>query len=348
MSLWNSCRLRGRNLLWALTLLACGAGSETGMAREHPIIIAHRGASAYLPEHTLPAKALAHAQGADFIEQDVVLSRDGVPVVLHDIHLDSTTDVTERFPKRRRQDGHYYAIDFSLAELKQLRAHERRNKNGQAVFPERFPAGPGLSQIPSLAEEIALIDGLNTSTGRKAGLYIEMKASAFHRAEGQDLPRAVLEVLEKTGWDQRTQEVFLQSFEPEALRYLKYELKTALPLIQLLGENAWAEDGAVDFDQLKTDEGLDEIATYADGIGPWLMQLYLGVDDGNYLSSDLAQRAQARGLEVHPYTFRRDQLPPGIDSFEALHRLFFLELHVDGIFTDFPDLSRQFREQLLP
>lgn len=311
-----------------------------------PIVIAHRGASAYLPEHTLPAKALAHALKADFIEQDVVLSRDGVPVVLHDIHLDATTNVADLFPDRRRSDGHFYAIDFDLKELRELRAHERRQANGDAVFPDRFPSATGLSGIPTLEEEILLIEGLNRTRAHQAGLYIEMKGSAFHRDAGWDLPAAVLAVLERTGWSERKDQVFLQSFEPDALKHLKDKLGTSLPLIQLIGENAWQEDGAVDYDAMRTDAGLAEVSRYADGIGPWLMQLYLGAqDDGKAVLSDLATRAKAQGLLLHPYTFRADQLPPGISDFAELHALFFEELGVDGIFSDFPDLSVEFRDQ---
>jgi len=314
-----------------------------------PLIIAHRGASAYLPEHTLPAKALAHALGADYIEQDVVLSRDGIPIVLHDIHLEATTDVATLFPDRAREDGHFYAIDFDLLEIKTLRAHERRGQNGRVVFPGRFPEGEGLSEVPTLAEEITLIDGLNHSRGAAVGLYIEMKGSAFHRREGQDLPAAVLAVLERLGWDRRRDQVFLQSFEPEALRYLRFDLGTELPLIQLIGDNAWVEDGTVDFDALRSDAGLDAIAEYASGIGPWLMQLYAGPDEtGDPVLTDLAARAQERGLVVHPYTFRADQLPAGIDSFETLHRIFFQDLGVDGVFTDFPDLTYRLRTALCP
>lgn len=311
------------------------------MATDRPVVIAHRGASGYLPEHTLPAKALAHAMGADFIEQDVVLTHDGVPIVLHDIHLESTTDVAKVFPGRAREDGRFYAIDFSLAEIRRLRAHERRNPDGTAVFPSRFPAIDGLSGVPTLAEEIALIDGLNRSRGRAAGLYIEMKGSAFHDHEGQDLPAAVIKVLTDSGWDQKKGLVYLQSFEPEALKYLKYELGTELPLIQLIAENAWNENASVDYDAMRTDVGLDAVAAYADGIGPFLMQLYRGVDaDGKPRLTDLAARAKERGLLIHPYTFRADQLPPGIDSFEELHSLFFDTLKVDGVFSDFPDRSR--------
>lgn len=305
-----------------------------------PIVIAHRGASGYLPEHTLAAKALAHAMGADYLEQDIVLTRDGVPIVLHDIHLQTTTDVAERFPGRARKDGQYYAIDFSLAEIRQLRVFERRQPDGEAtVFPARFPLTPGLFTVPTLAEEISLIAGLDRSRGKQTGLYIELKAPRFHAAEGQDIARAVLEVLQETGYAKRGSQVFLQCFDDATLRYLRHELHTPLPLIQLIADSSWGEDSAVDYDVLLTPEGLDAVARYADGIGPWLRQIYLGSDPrGEPLFSSLVTDAHARGLLVHPYTFRRDDLPEGIDSFEQLLDLFIGEQQVDGLFTDFPDL----------
>ena len=137
---------------------------------DRPIIIAHRGASGYLPEHTLAAKALAYCQGADYLEQDVVLTRDDHPVVLHDIHLDTVTNVADVFPDRQRADGRFYAIDFTLAELRQLKASERIDLNtGQAVYPNRFPVGSAAFGVPTLAEEIELVQGLNKTLGRQVG-----------------------------------------------------------------------------------------------------------------------------------------------------------------------------------
>ena len=312
-------------------------------AASSPIVIAHRGASGYLPEHTLPAKAMAHAMGADFIEQDVVLSRDGVPVVLHDIHLESTTDVALRFPDRARADGRYYAIDFTLAEIRSLRAQERLDSDGQAVYPGRFPAHTGDFRVPTLAEEIDLISGLDRSRQRRTGLYIEFKSPRFHRSEGHDIAQIVLDVLREKDYDQRSEQVFLQCFDDATLRYLRHELKTPLPLIQLIADPGWGEDSAVDYAFLQTADGLDAVAGYADGIGPWVEQIYLGRNAlGEPVLSELVTLAHARGLQVHPYTFRADALPAGIDSFDALLQLFFLELGVDGVFTDFPDLARTF------
>ena len=309
-----------------------------------PIVIAHRGASGYLPEHTLAAKAAAHVMGADFIEQDVVLSRDGVPLVLHDIYLDSTTDVARRFPNRARNDGRYYALDFDLDEIRQLRVNERVDpQRNAASFPARFPADHSLFTVPTLAEEIELISGMDKSRGRSTGLYIEFKSPNWHREQGHDLVAAVMAVLKETGYDQRPEQVFLQCFDDQTLRKLHSDYKTVLPLIQLIGENEWSEDSAVDYDYLRTPEGLSDIAGYADGIGPWLQQIYLGRDTaGKARLSDLVEQAQARKLAGHPYTFRSDQLPDGIDSFDALLEIFIDQAGVDGLFTDFPDRVRTY------
>ena len=316
---------------------------RSDMTSASPIVIAHRGASGYLPEHTLAAKALAHGMGAHFIEQDVVLSRDGVPIVTHDIYLDSTTDVALRFPDRARPDGRFYAIDFDLREIRQLRVHERTHVDadgqGAAFFPERFPAQPALFTLPTLSEEIALLSGLDQSRGCRTGLYIELKSPNWHRREGLDLASAVLEVLNETGYWNLPEQVFLQCFDDQTLRQLREELRAPLPMIQLIGENSWDEDSEVDYDYLRTTEGLSYIAGYAQGIGPYLPHIYLGkTASGAARFSGLVDSAHACGLQVHPYTFRRDELPTGIDSFEELMDIFFRQAGIDGVFTDFPDI----------
>lgn len=315
-----------------------------------PLVIAHRGASGYLPEHTLAAKALAHAMGADFLEQDVVLTRDGIPVVLHDIYLDSTTDVAERFPGRARSCGRYHAIDFDLEEIRRLRVRERCKtgplRPGEAVYPQRFPAGPALFQVPTLEEEVALVAGLDRSRQRKTGLYIEMKAPNWHHREGLDLAAAVLRVLEDSGYADRPGQVFLQCFDDRTLRRIREDGMSRLPMIQLIGENDWGEDSEADYDYLRTPEGLSYVAEYAQGIGPFLSHIYLGRDSaGAARLSGLVADAQARGLQVHPYTFRRDDLPAGIERFTELLDIFVHQAGVDGLFTDFPDLVVEFLAQ---
>jgi glycerophosphoryl diester phosphodiesterase len=315
-----------------------------------PIVIAHRGASGYLPEHTLAAKALAHAMGANFLEQDVVLSRDGTPIVLHDIHLDSTTDVAQRFAGRARDDGRFYAIDFDLAEIRHLRVHERTHldaaRSGHAVYPQRFPAQHALFDVPTLEEEIIMLAGLDHSRGIRTGLYIELKSPNWHREQGLDLSSAVLDVLDKTGYADRPGQVFLQCFDDQTLRHLRGVLKTPLPMIQLIGENTWGEDSAVDYDYLRTPAGLDYVASYAQGIGPFLPHIYLGSNaSGGARLSPLVNEAHARGLQVHPYTFRRDELPAGIESFAQLLDIFVHQAGVDGLFTDFPDIVIEYLQQ---
>ena len=313
------------------------------MPPTHPIVIAHRGASGYLPEHTLAAKAHAHAVGADFLEQDVVLTRDDVPIVVHDIHLDTVSDVATKFPGRRRPDGRFYAIDFTWDEVRQLHASERFNaKTGQAVFPTRFPVRQSTFAIPSLEQELTFIAGLNVSTGRKAGIYTEIKQPAFHRKAGKDISQIVLEVIEKTGWAADKSLIYVQCFEAPETRRLREELGCQLPLIQLLGEDPWndlVKPGRMD----DLTDALKRVREYSDGIGPSLSQLLQARDaDGFLRTSPLVELAHKLQLKVHPWTIRRDALPKEVESLDALHEVLFSRLGVDGAFSDFPDLTVQY------
>ena len=306
-----------------------------------PLIIAHRGASGYLPEHTLEAKALAFAQGADYLEQDVVATRDDRLVVLHDIHLDRVTDVAERFPGRHRPDGRFYARDFELAELQALNVHERRGADGKAVYPQRFPTGAGRFRVPTLEAEIEMIQGLNRSTGRAVGIYPEIKRPAWHRSEGVDLGARLLELLGAYGFRGREDRVYVQCFDADELRRLRDDLGCDLKLVQLIGENDWGE-AETDYDALRTRGGLERLAGTVDAIGPWLAQLYTpGRHGGRAKSTGLAGAARKLGLAVHPWTFRADDVAPGFASFADMVRWFVRGLNVEGLFTDFPDLARE-------
>ena len=307
-----------------------------------PLIIAHRGASAYLPEHTLEAKALAYGLGADCLEQDVVATRDNELVVLHDIHLDRVTDVAQRFPDRQREDGRYYARDFDLRELRQLNLHERRGEDGRtAVYGRRFPTRSGHFRIASLREEIEMIQGLNRSMERHVAIYPEVKRPAWHRDEGVDVFVLLLKLLAEYGYRKRDDAAWLQCFDAAELKRARKDLGCELRQVQLLGENAWGE-ADTDYGLLKTPNGLRQVATYADGVGPWLGQLYTLADiDGHPVSTGLVSAAHAAGLVVHPYTFRADDLAAGFGSFADMVRWFVSELGVDGLFTDFPDRARE-------
>jgi glycerophosphoryl diester phosphodiesterase len=305
------------------------------------IVIAHRGASGYLPEHTLPAIAMAHAMGADYLEQDVVLSKDDVPMVLHDIHIDTVTDVARRFPARKRDDGRFYAIDFTAAELKQLNASERFDpRTGAAVFPARFPVGQGSFQIPTLEEELQLIQGLNRSTGREAGVYPEIKEPAWHRTQGREISPIVLDLLARYGYKTKADKVYVQCFDEAEVKRIRTTLGYKGRLVQLIEGGGGAND-TPGFARLRTAAGLAEVAKVADGIGPALPDVVTRKADGALQATSLVRDAHAVNLEVHPYTFRADQLPPGV-AFEELLRAAFLDLGVDGIFTDHPDRAVTF------
>lgn len=329
-----------RSLSIALIVWLTGA---TSMADDAPIVIAHRGASGYLPEHTLPAKALAYGMGADYLEQDVVLTRDGVPIVLHDIHLDSVTDVADRFPDRKRDDGRYYAIDFTLEEVRMLRVSERFHwRSREAAFPGRFPLGRSRFEVPTLREEIEFIQGLNRSTGRTVGIYPEIKSPAWHRREGQDISRIVLGVLAEYGYASRDDRVYVQCFDGAETRRLREDLGCQLKLIQLIGENDWGESDS-DYDEMRSAAGLDAIAEYADGIGPWLQHVCRDFEaEGGPTVTPLVRLAHERSLEVHPYTVRNDDLPAGVSHIDALLESLYVTAGADGLFTDHPDLAVEF------
>jgi glycerophosphoryl diester phosphodiesterase len=310
------------------------------MADSDTVVIAHRGACGYLPEHTLEAKAYAHALGAHYIEQDVVATRDNQLVVIHDVQLDRVTNVAERFPDRHREDGRFYVRDFDLAEIKSLTVGERRGDDGiSAVFPGRFPTGVGQFRVPTLSEEIKLIQGLNKSTGRVAGIYPEIKRPAWHREEGVDLSSLVLEQLDDLGYRTKADPVYLQCFDAAETSRIRRELGCQLKLVQLIGENSWGES-STDYERLKTAEGLAGIASLVDGIGPFIGQLARVAEvDGHPVSTGMVTAAHEVGLVVHPYTFRADQLAPGFENMGEMVSWFVETLAIDGFFTDFPDLA---------
>lgn len=315
-------------------------GKDRVASWNNKLVIAHRGASGYLPEHTIAAKAMAYAQGADYIEQDLVMTRDDEVVVLHDHYLDTVTNVSDVFPGRARKDGRYYVIDFTLDEVRQLDVYERFARDEQTktpVYEGRFPLKKSTFRVNTFAEEIELIQGLNKSTGRSVGIYPEIKSPAFHRAEGKDISAAVLQVLKDYGYRTKQDLVFLQCFDPSELQRIHQqlfaEMGMTVPLVQLLGTDP-------QFKPALTEEGLSQVAAYADGIGP---SLYLVVKPGSIVEpTDLVRRAHELGLVVHPYTFRRDRLPGFADDYQHLMKIFFEDVGVDGVFTDFPDITKEF------
>ncbi len=311
-----------------------------------PVVIAHRGASGHLPEHTLPAKALAYAMGADYLEQDIVATRDDRLVVLHDIHLDRVTDVATCFPNRARSDGRFYVRDFDLAEIAALKVHERTDEHGKPVYPGRFPSAGEAFRVHTLERELELVAELTTKGAWPVGIYPEIKDPAWHREEGVDITLLVLETLEKYGYKDHNAPAYLQCFDEREVRRIRHQLGCELKLVQLIGEDDWTPE-PTNFAEMRTARGLTKLARSVDGIGPWLNRLYtVRKTDGARKSTGLVERAHKVGLAVHPYTFRADALPPGFDDFDDLLAFSIDELAIDGLFTDFPDRVLRFLRRI--
>ncbi|GBU13339.1 periplasmic glycerophosphodiester phosphodiesterase [Enterobacterales bacterium] len=347
------------NVLKSSLLASLIAASCYASAAE-PVVIAHRGASGYLPEHTLPAKAMAYAQGANFLEQDLVMTKDDQLVVLHDHYLDRVTDVAQRFPDRARKDGRYYAIDFTLPEIKSLKFTEGFDiKDGKRVqtYPGRFPMGKSDFRVHTFQEEIEFVQGLNHSTGKDVGIYTEIKAPWFHRQEGKDISAKVLEVLKEYGYTSKSSNVYVQCFDPNELKRIKNELEPKLginlKLVQLIAYTKWDEtqeqkDGKwvnYNYDWMFKPGAMKQIAQYADGIGPdYHMLIEADSTVGKIKLTPMTAEAHASKLVVHPFTVRADDLPKYVTNVNSLYQILYQQAHVDGLFTDFPDKAVSYLE----
>ena len=310
-----------------LAILACGS-ALIAAAPPGILIIAHRGASGHRPEHTLEAYSLAIDMGADVIEPDIVATKDGALVARHENEIGTTTDVAEKFPDRKTTktvDGAsitgWFTEDFTLAELKTLRARER--------LAFRSHAYDGQFVIPTFDEVIELADRRSASAGRRIGVYPETKHPTYFRSIGLPLEQRVLDVLATHGKQSRADLVFVQSFEPSSLRTLRP--LTKLRLVQLL-------DRGADVSAAR----LAEIATYADGIGANTRLVIPGAGDRLDPPTTLVVDAHRAGLFVHVWTLRSEPqfLSPAYGGDPRKEYLQFASLGVDGIFGDFPDVAR--------
>ena len=371
----------------AALLTACGGddGYPT-LLGESPLVIGHRGASGYLPDHTLEGYKRAIELGADFIEPDLVATKDGVLVARHEPNITGTTDVAQRpeFAARKTkkvvdgvQEEGWFASDFTLAELKTLRAIQ--------PLAERDQSHNGQYQIPTLEEVLDLAKSEGTRLGRSIGVYPETKHPTYHVNLGLQLEDRLLAVLAKYGYTRKTSPVIVQSFEVSNLKYLRS--KTQVRLVQLVDADDVKPDGSMSlvapydkpydfavagdtrtFASLLTPAGLQEVKTYADGIGPWKPYLISSkqVDANNdgtpddlngdgkiderdrvmMPATDVVKNAHAAGLLVHPYTFRSEAKRLASDfkgDPKAEYKLFY-QLGVDGVFSDFPDHAKAARD----
>jgi glycerophosphoryl diester phosphodiesterase len=293
-----------------------------------PLVIAHRGASGHRPEHTLEAYRLAIEMGADVVEPDLVMTRDGVLVARHENEIGATTDAAVRFPDRRATrtiDGQavtgWFVEDFTLAELRTLRARERLSFRSRA-YDGRF-------SVPTFDEVLDLVETVRIKTGRTIATYPELKHPSYFRAIGLPLEDALLDRIRTRGLTAGTSPIFVQSFERASLEYLRP--RTAVRLVQLTASPA---DAAPD--------RLAAMARYADGIGvEKRLIIPEGADRRVRAPTTLVADAHAAGLFVHVWTLRSEPafLSPSYDGNAAAEVRRFAGLGVDGIFTDFPDVA---------
>ncbi len=335
--------MRWRVIAAGAALLCAAMAGQSAAVSDRPIVIAHRGASGLRPEHTIASYTLAIEQGADFIEPDLVLTRDGVFMCRHENEISGTTDVADHpeFAARRTTkliDGQrltgWFTEDFTLAELKTLRARER--------LPALRPANTaydGRFDIPTLDEVIAL------AQARHVGIYPETKHPSYFASIGLPMEARLVAKLKAAGWNARTAPVFIQSFEVNNLKALRR--LTKVRLIQLIDAEGGPADGAeASYKAMITPEGLRRVATYADGIGPNKALVWRGEGPPTPLVRD-AHRA---GLKVHPWTMRAENvfLPQALrqGSDPAAHGRIgdeiaaYVGFGVDGFFTDFPAEGR--------
>ena len=333
----------------ALLMAACGGDDGPRyptLTGDKPLVIGHRGAAGYMPDHTLEGYKRAIEMGADFIEPDLVATKDGVLVARHEPNITGTTDVSTRpeFAGRKTKkvvDGveeeGWFASDFTLAEIKTLRAIQ--------PLADRDPSHNGKHQIPTLDEVLDLAKSEGAKVGRTVGVYPETKHPTYHATLGLPLEDRLLATLGEYGYTSKSSPVIVQSFEVSNLKYLR--TKTQIRLVQLVDANDINPDGSMDltapydkpydfavagdkrtFASLLTPAGLKEVKTYADGIGPWKPYLIPSrqvdankdgkPDDLNgdgviderdrvmMAPTDVVKNAHAEGLMVHPYTFRSE------------------------------------------
>ena len=365
-------------LLAPTAAVAKNKRKRDGPKRENnPLVIGHRGASGFLPEHTLESYRLAIKLGADYIEPDLVATKDGVLIARHEPFIGDTDPATRdstnvadhpEFASRettKMLDGFattgFFASDFTLAEIKSLGAKQTRGGR-----PTEFD---GKFKVPTLQEVIDLAKRESKKHGRRIGIYPETKHPTFHQTLNLPLEGRLVRVLDRNGLNKRKSAVFIQSFEQSNLKQLN--TMTPVRLVQLVDANDtdpitgnptyaapfdrpydWTVSGnpvlqARTFGFFATDEGLAEIKTYADGIGPWKVYIIPTTGSGGgdvKPPTDLIERAHAHGLLIHTWTFRDDAFPTGYPGGPVEEYLAFYRLGIDGVFSDFPDTAWAARE----
>jgi glycerophosphoryl diester phosphodiesterase len=337
------------SILIALFLISCSAPKGQAMpqtAKGSPIIIAHRGLSGEYPEHTLAGYKAAIEAGADYIEPDLVLTKDGILVARHENEISETTDVAQRAEFKDRKTGKlidgqkmsgWFAEDFTLAELKTLRAKERLPKL-------RSTARDGQYEVPTFDEILKLLAQVNSGRAKPVGVYPETKHPSYFTQIGLPHEAPLLALLDQYGYRGRSAAVFIQSFEVDNLKALR--AKTDLPLIQLMdADGTPADHPETSYASMASAQGLKQIATYADGVGP-NKAMIIPRNALGFLGNPTTFVADAHtaGLKVHPWTFRiensflpsnhKSSLNPAAAGDIAGEMQAFINTGIDGLFTD--------------
>jgi glycerophosphoryl diester phosphodiesterase len=322
-------------------------------AANKPLVLGHRGACGYRPEHTLASYELAVEMGADYIEPDLVSTKDGVLIARHENEIGGTTDVAQKFPDRKTKkkiDGveveGWFTEDLTLAEIKTLRAKERLEFRDQSYN--------GKFEVPTFQEVIDLAKRKSAEKGRVIGIYPETKHPTYFRSIGLGLEEPLVKTLKAAGWDKANSPVFIQSFEYGNLRDLKKMI--GVPLIFLFDEPKMrpydfvvSGDKRTYADLMKPAE-LKLIAKFAKGVGPWKRLIVEQNPDKTLKpANSFIKDAHAAGLKVHPYTFRNEAryLAPEYKDDPVKEYLQFYELGVDGLFSDFPDTAVKARDEFM-
>jgi glycerophosphoryl diester phosphodiesterase len=334
----------------AQNVLAPGSSTLHG---GKPLVIGHRGAAGHRPEHTIASYELAIDYGADFIEPDLVATKDGILIARHENDISATSDVAEKFPQRRATktiDGKaitgYFTEDFTIAEIKTLRARER--------LPFRNQGWNGIYEIPTFQEVIDLARRRSGASGRVIGVYPETKHPSYFRSIGLALEPRLVNALEANGYRDAGAPIFIQSFEVQNL--VELSKVTTVRLIQLMDEDklrpydfALAGDRRT-YGDLMTPAALAGVRAYAHGIGPAKRSIVpQGPDGALRAPTALVADAHKAGLVVHPYTFRDEPVFLASDyRLDAVQEyLQFYGLGVDGVFSDFADTAVRARGMLM-
>jgi len=278
-------------------MAACGATPEP-VTQSNAAVIAHRGASGYVPEHTLEAYSVAYEMGADFIEPDLVMCRDGHLVCSHDLTVTKNSNAAFLYPDLADEEGNVRIRDLFLAELRNIEVTDGR--------------GQGSYRYATLKELIDLVQLLSSRTGDKVGLIPELKAPEWHRGEGLPMEAELMARLMEGGYILRSDPVIIQCFDRNSLRRMSTEQGCAFPLVLCLGREPLADD-------------LTWAAEFCEGVAPHRAAIE---DPETGAKTDFIERAHALGLAVFPYTF--------LDEEEVMRR-YLHEYGVEGVFTNFPD-----------